>query len=68
MLTPLQFDAGVEAAAEFAEASEIEDAFNKSFEDDVEYQRAELVEEDLLWPTVVLEVSPAWPSVLLAAS
>ena len=57
----------MEAAAEFAEASEIEDTFNKSFEDDVEYQRAELVEEALLWATVTLEVSCACP-VLLAAS
>ena len=47
----------MEAAAEFAEASEIEDSINKSFEDDVEYERAELVEEGLLWATVVLEVS-----------
>ena len=51
----------MEAAAEFAEASEIEDAINKSFEDDVEYQRAELVEEGLLWATVILEVSRACP-------
>ena len=51
----------MEAAAEFAEASEIEDTINKSFEDDVEYQRAELVEEGLLWATVILEVSRACP-------
>ena len=52
----------MEAAAEFAEASEIEDSINKSFEDDVEYERAELVEEGLLWATVVLEVSRACPA------
>ena len=51
----------MEAAAEFAEASEIEDTINKSFEDYVEYQRAELVEEGLLWATVILEVSRACP-------
>ena len=51
----------MEAAAEFAEASEIEDTINKSFEDDIEYQRAELVEEGLLWATVILEVSLACP-------
>ena len=51
----------MEAAAEFAEASEIEDTINKSFEDDVEYQRAELVEEGLLWATVIREVSLACP-------
>ena len=51
----------MEAAAEFAEASEIEDTINKSFENDVEYQRAELVEESLLWATVILEVSRACP-------
>ena len=51
----------MEAAAEFAESSEIEDTINKSFEDDVEYQRAELVEEGLLWATVILEVSRACP-------
>ena len=47
----------MEAVAEFAEASEIEESINKSFEDDVEYQRAELVEEGLLWATVIIEVS-----------
>ena len=52
----------MEAAAEFAEASEIEDSINKSFEDDVEYERAELVEEGLLWATVILEVSLACPA------
>ena len=56
----------MEVAAEFAEASQIEDALNKSFEDDVEYQRAELVEEGLLWATLILEVSRACP--VLAAS
>ena len=47
----------MEAVAEFAEASEIKESINKSFEDDVEYQRAELVEEGLLWATVIIEVS-----------
>ena len=51
----------MEAVAEFAEASEIEESINKSFEDDVEYQRAELVEEGLLWATVIIEVSRACP-------
>ena len=49
----------MEAVAEFAEASEIEETINKLFEDDVEYQRAELVEEGLLWATVIIEVSRA---------
>ena len=49
----------MEAVAEFAEASEIKETINKSFEDDVEYQRAELVEEGLLWATVIIEVSRA---------
>ena len=49
----------MEEAAEFAEASEIEDTINKTFEDDVEYQNAELVEEGLLWATVIIEVGLA---------
>ena len=51
----------MEEAAEFAEASEIEDTINKTFEDDLEYQNAELVEEGLLWATVIIEVGLACP-------
>ena len=47
----------MEEAPDFAEASEIKESANKQSTEVVEYETAEIVEEDLIWATIVMEVS-----------
>ena len=47
----------MEEAAAFDEASELNGSAHKESTEVVEYETAEIVEEELIWATVVLEVS-----------